>query len=68
MIAYKLTLEQANLLKGKTLTQDNYFWVIKDINGDKFITQSQVDECTNKDFAWVKDLPKFEFIKPNKEK
>jgi hypothetical protein len=33
-----------------------YFNPIEDINGDFFITQQEVDDCTNNNFLWIKEL------------
>ena len=37
IIGYKLTLEQADELRGKEFAPDNYFNPVQDINGDWFI-------------------------------
>jgi hypothetical protein len=64
MIAYKLTPEQAEVLTGTEFMPDNYFAPIEDINGDKFISVEEVDQCVNEQFQWVKELQPAEFIKP----
>ncbi|MFN9518412.1 MAG: hypothetical protein ACK574_01615 [Bacteroidota bacterium] len=62
MIGYILTSKQAEHLSGKQYTDNSYFNPTQDANGDWFIFDCEVSECTNEEFMWVKDLNKSEFI------
>lgn len=61
MIAYKLTLEQKELLFGVEFIPNNYFNPIQDINGDWFISKEEVEQCS---IDWVKKLKESEYIAP----
>jgi hypothetical protein len=67
MIGYKLTLEQLELLNGKQYADNSYFNPIQDINGDWFIFESEVKECSNEEFSWVKELKESKYIAPKNE-
>ncbi|MBX7204133.1 MAG: hypothetical protein K1X81_01800 [Bacteroidia bacterium] len=56
MIGYKLTESQKNELLGKPFCSDSYFNPVQDVNGDWFISQSEVDNCSNEGYMWVKQL------------
>lgn len=68
MIGYKLTIEQAELLFGQTFDGVSKFNPTQDISGDYFIFEGEVKNCTQKEFEWVKDLKKFNFIPYESEK
>jgi len=60
---YKISLELAELLKGKVCFKDNLFNPIQDINGDWFISKEEVDKCTNTKYKqYLKLLTQSEFI------
>ena len=61
MIVYKLTLVQKKLLDGVQFAPDNLYNPIQDIKGNWIITQEEVEQTTNEDFAWVKNLPEIEY-------
>lgn len=44
MIGYKLTSEQADLIRGKFLNESTAFNPIQDINGDWFIFEGEVGD------------------------
>jgi hypothetical protein len=67
MIGYKLTLEQLELLNGKQYAENSYFNPTQDINGDWFIFESEVKECSNIEFEWVKELTESKYIAPKNE-
>jgi hypothetical protein len=61
---YKLTTHQYELLLGATYDGEQLFYPIADINGDYFISKQEIDNCTNEEFAWVKELELTEFKPP----
>jgi len=64
MIGLKLTPEQADDLRGKPLNENTTFNPVPDINGDDYIFEGEVDECTNPLCMWVKDLLPSEYVPP----
>lgn len=64
MIAYNLTSEQASVLSGIQFMSGNYFYPIQDVAGNWFITREEVNQCTNEEYMWVKELPATEYIAP----
>lgn len=64
MIGYKLTNEQKELLSGASFAPDQYFNPVPDIDGVYFIFEGEVENCTNKEFLWVKELPEAEYVPP----
>ena len=67
ILGYKLTPEQSELLNGNQYADNSYFNPTQDINGDWFIFESEVKECTNEEFSWVKELKESKFIAPKNE-
>lgn len=55
-----LTKQQFQLIAAKQYAQDSYFNPVLDADGDRVISEEEVDQCDN-EFAWVKDLPQKEF-------
>ena len=51
-----LTEEQKNQLNGQWFAPDSYFYAVKDINDNWFISIIEIMNCVNPDFLWVKDL------------
>ena len=64
MEGYKLTLEQATEISGKHLNQSCTFFPVPDINGDYFIFEGEVNDCTNEEYLWVKELTPSEYVPP----
>jgi hypothetical protein len=64
MIGYKLTLNEKELLSGASFAPDQYFNPVTDIDGVYFIFVGEVENCTNEEFMWVKELPKAEYVPP----
>lgn len=56
-----LTKEQFIKIAGKEFAKDSYFNPILDADGDIVISEEEVEQCTNPDFQFVKDLPQKEF-------
>lgn len=62
MLVGLLTIEQKNELFGVQLQHDWYFNPVQDGNGDWIISTQEMDNCTNIDVIWVKDLPLIEYV------
>ena len=56
-----LTVEQKEELVGQMYDIDSYFFPIQDINDNWVISQEEMYQCTNTNFAWVKYLPLIEY-------
>lgn len=65
MIVGLLTIEQKNQLIGLQLQHDWYFNPIQDGNGDWIISTQEIDNNTNLEVEWVKDLPLIEYVPVN---
>lgn len=52
-----LTVEQKDLLVSQEFAPDSYFNAIQDLNDNWIISVEEMINCTNEEFAWVKDLP-----------
>lgn len=52
-----LTIEQKNSLLLQEFAPDCYFNPIQDINDNWIISVEEMSNCTNDEFAWVKELP-----------
>jgi hypothetical protein len=61
---YKISDKQKDLLLNKEFMVDSYFNPIQDIDDSWFIFTEEVEQCTNQDFEWLKDLTLSDFI-PN---
>ena len=64
MIGYKLDTKQRDELVGQQFAPDQYFNPVPDIDGIYFIFKGEVDNCTNEEFMWVKELPEAEYVPP----
>lgn len=64
MKVFKLTEAQKNKLINVEFVADNFYNPIQDANGVWIITQQEIDQTTDENFTWVKDLPQIDFIKP----
>jgi len=52
-----LTETQKDSLVGQQYAEDSYFNPILDLNDNWIISQEEINQCTNEEFIWVKDLP-----------
>ncbi len=52
-----LTTEQTQLLVGKLYTDNMYFNPVQDEDDNWFISIEEVNQCTNDEFLWIKNLP-----------
>jgi hypothetical protein len=64
MIAYKLTIAQKNQLIGVEFITDCFYNPVQDGNSNWIISIEEVEQTTNENFLWVKDLPQIEYVKP----
>lgn len=51
-----LTEAQKDSLVGQTYAEDSYFNPISDLNDNWIISIEEINQCTNEEFIWVKDL------------
>ena len=58
----KLTEAQARQVHRKELYPGWAFSLSKDINEDYFLDPYQVEQCTNAEFDWLKELPLSEYV------
>ena len=58
---YLLTELQKNDLVGKLYAPDSFFNPIQDNDLNWVISQEEVNQCSNPEFTWVKDLPMIEY-------
>jgi hypothetical protein len=61
MKGVKLTQQQRNTLDSTTFDGVQYYNPILDNNDEYFITQEEVNQTTNPDTMWVKELPLEDF-------
>lgn len=61
MIVYKLTKKQKDKLIGIEFIPNNTYNPIQDANGNWIITQGEVEQTTDENYLWVKDLPQIDF-------
>ena len=58
----KLTEEQARSIYGQELAPGWAFLMHLDINGDYFLDPYQVENCSNQEFNWLKEMPLSEYV------
>ena len=56
-----LTTTQKNKLINKEFSKDSLFNPIQDKNKNWVISVEEIENCTNEDFAWMKELPLIDF-------
>lgn len=61
-----ITATKAKELQGKEFTKDSYFNPILDANNKWVISIEEIEQITNDEFAFLKDLPTIDFT-PKKE-
>jgi hypothetical protein len=66
MIVYVLTEAEKESLVGQKYTTDSFFNPIQDGNtpANWVISTEEVDQTTNEEFMWVKDLPTITWVPP----
>lgn len=61
MVVYLLTESQKNKLIGIEFIPDNFYNPIQDIDKNWIISDQEVEQTTNENYLWVKDLPQIEY-------
>lgn len=61
-----LTKSQKDKIQGKEFTKDSLFNVILDANNKWVISIEEIEQITNEEFSFLKDLPTIDFT-PKKE-
>lgn len=56
-----LNQEQKDSLVGQLYTDDSYFNPIQDFYDNWIISTEEMINCTNEEFAWIKDLELIEY-------
>jgi len=59
-----LTEAEKDLLTDQMVTIDWYYNPVKDCNDNWIISSEEIDNTTNEEFLWVKDLPMIEWCNP----
>jgi len=62
---YLLNIEQKNLLFGQFYQENCTFNPIQDADDNWIISGEEIDQLSNLDFLWVKDLPVINFKRKN---
>jgi len=57
-----LNQEQKDSLVGQLYTDDSYFNPIQDAEDNWIISTEEIINCTNEEFAWVKDLELITYV------
>lgn len=65
MFVGKLTNEQKNTINGQQYAPDCFFNPIQDYYNNWIISTQEMENCTNKEFIFVKQLPLIEYIPKN---
>jgi hypothetical protein len=52
-----LTVEQKDQLVGQLYAPYSYYNPIQDFNDNWIISVGEIEQCTNEEFMWLKDLP-----------
>lgn len=56
----QVTPEQRDALAGQEFAPDSHFSPTEDADGNWFISNEEIEQNTNADFDWVKDLPEIQ--------
>ena len=64
MKVFRLTTTQKNKLIGVEYIPNCTYNPVQDGNGVWVITSEEVDQTTNENFIWIKDLPQIDYIQP----
>jgi hypothetical protein len=64
MKVHKLTATQKNKLIGIEYTPNCTYNPVQDGNGIWIVTIEEIEQTTDEKFAWVKNLPQIEYVKP----
>jgi hypothetical protein len=61
MVVYLLTEKEKNKLLGVEFIPDNLYNPIQDIDKNWIISAQEVEQTTNENYLWVKDLPQIKY-------
>lgn len=64
MKVFKLTTTQKKKLLGVEYLENCTYNPIQDNNGVWIITSEEVEQTTDENYLWVKDLPQIEYVRP----
>jgi hypothetical protein len=67
MIVYKLTVAQKNKLVGVEYIDNCTYNPVQDANDVWIITYQEVEQTTDENFLWIKDLPQIDYVKPKED-
>lgn len=56
-----ITATKAKELQGKEFTKDSLFNPIQDINNKWVVSEQEINQITDVNFEWLKELPLIEF-------
>jgi hypothetical protein len=59
-----ITQQQADLLAGQEYAPASHYNPVQDCDNNWLITIQEIEQTTNPDFLWVKDLPLSEWCPP----
>jgi len=62
---YLLNIKQKNLLIGQFYQENCTFNPIQDADDNWIISGEEIDQLSNLDFLWIKDLPVISFKRKN---
>lgn len=65
MIVAILTLEQKDQLVGQFFEENSIFNPILDGDDNWVISIEEINNCTNNDFIWIKELVTSEYLEPD---
>ena len=61
MIVFKLTTTQKNKLVAVEYSDGMMYNPSQDADGNWYISQEEIDQTTDDNFSWIKDLPQIEY-------
>jgi hypothetical protein len=64
MLVGLLNIEQKDILEGQYFGEDQMFNPVQDTDGDWIITTTEMYNCINPDYMWVRDLSLIQWTGP----
>lgn len=59
-----ITQEQSELLAGQEFAPASHYNPVQDCNDNWIISEQEIEQTTNPDYLWVKDLPLIDWCPP----
>lgn len=59
-----LTIWERDNLSGKTFADNCYYNPVQDLNGNWVISEEEINQTTDPNYAWVRSLPRIDFVSP----